>query len=172
MQWLNTWQIKLVNKSILSLLNFVGMSLVRAFKFLIILPTSFLLVFLKLNVQLNYLCLALICVCVCVCVYVCVCVCVCVCVGGREILLPLSNFVPLTSSSLQKLEPETKLDKRNKTTSKFDNYVMSGNCDVIVIFPINSRFVAIQKPDFGWIVCKTYILINNNPLSYKNWKQN
>ena len=31
----------------------------------------------------------------------------------------------------------TKLDKRNKTTSKkFDDDVMSENCEVIVIFPI------------------------------------
>ena len=36
-----------------------------------------------------------------------------------------------------KLGPVTKLDKRNKTTSKsFDDDVMSANCDVIVIFPI------------------------------------
>ena len=36
-----------------------------------------------------------------------------------------------------KLGPVTKLNKRNKATSKkFDNDFMSGNCDVIVIFPI------------------------------------
>ena len=34
-----------------------------------------------------------------------------------------------------KLEPVTKLDKRNKTTSnKFDDNDMSENCDVITIF--------------------------------------
>ena len=34
-----------------------------------------------------------------------------------------------------KLEPVTKLDKRNKTTSKkFDDDVMSENCNVIAIF--------------------------------------
>ena len=33
-----------------------------------------------------------------------------------------------------KLEPVTKLETRNKTTSEqFDNDVMSGNCDVILI---------------------------------------
>ena len=33
------------------------------------------------------------------------------------------------------LRPVTKLDKRNKTTSKkFDDDVMSVNCDVMVIF--------------------------------------
>ena len=36
-----------------------------------------------------------------------------------------------------KLGPVTKLGKRNKATSKkFDDDVMSANCDVIVIFPI------------------------------------
>ena len=68
-----------------------------------------------------------------------------------------------------KLGPVTKLDKKNKTTSKkFDYDVMSENCDVIVIFPIYGQFGAIWKPDSGRIVCKTYIFINSNLLSYKN----
>ena len=47
------------------------------------------------------------------------------------------------------------LNKRDKTTSKkFDNDVMSENCDVIVIFSIYGQFEAIQKPDSGHIVCK------------------
>ena len=51
--------------------------------------------------------------------------------------------------------PVTKLDKKNKTTSKkFDVDVSSENCDVIVIFPIYSQFRAIRKPDSGRIVCK------------------
>ena len=34
-----------------------------------------------------------------------------------------------------KVEPVTKFDKRNKTTAiKFEDDVMSANCDVIVIF--------------------------------------
>ena len=49
---------------------------------------------------------------------------------------------------------------------KFDDDVMSTDCDVIVIFPIYDQFEAIRKPDSGRIVCKTYIFIN------KNWKQN
>ena len=32
---------------------------------------------------------------------------------------------------------------------------MSGNSDVIVIFPIYGQFGAIQNPDSGCIVCKT-----------------
>ena len=68
-----------------------------------------------------------------------------------------------------KLGPVTKLDKRNKTTSKqFDNDVMSKNCDVIAIFLIYGQFGAIWKPYSGCIVCKTYIFINSNLLSYKN----
>ena len=48
---------------------------------------------------------------------------------------------------------------------------MSASCDVIVIFPIYGQFGAIQKLDSGRIVCKTYIFIESNLLSYKNWKQ-
>ena len=47
---------------------------------------------------------------------------------------------------------------------------MSSNCDVIVIFPYYGQFGAIRKSDFGRIVCKTYIFINSNIVSYKNWK--
>ena len=57
-----------------------------------------------------------------------------------------------------KLEPVTKLDKRNKTMSKkFDDDVMSENFDVIAIFPIHGQFGAILKPDSGQIVCKIYV---------------
>ena len=70
-----------------------------------------------------------------------------------------------------KFEPVTKLDKKNKTTSKFFD-VMSVNCDVIVIFSIYGKFGAIWRPDSRPIVCKTYIFIKNDLLSYKNWKQN
>ena len=53
-----------------------------------------------------------------------------------------------------KLGLVTKLDKRNKTTSKnFDNDVTLANCDVIVIFLISCQFGAIWKPDSGCIVC-------------------
>ena len=46
-----------------------------------------------------------------------------------------------------KLGPVTKLDKRNKTTSKrFYDDVMSTNCEVIVTFPIYGQFGAIQNP--------------------------
>ena len=68
-----------------------------------------------------------------------------------------------------KLGPVTKIDKKNKTTSKkFDDDVMSRNCDVIAIFPIYGQFGAIWNPDSGCIVCKTCIFINSNFLSYKN----
>ena len=68
-----------------------------------------------------------------------------------------------------KLGPVTKLDKKNKTTSKkFDDGIIMANCEVIVIFPIYGQFGAIRKPDAGCIVCKTYIFINSNLLSYKN----
>ena len=46
---------------------------------------------------------------------------------------------------------------------------MSENCDVIDIFPIYGPFGAIRKPNSGHIVYKTYVFINSNLLSYKNW---
>ena len=68
-----------------------------------------------------------------------------------------------------KLGPVTKLYKRNKTESKkFDDDVMSVNCDVIVILPIDGQIRAIRKPDSGRIVCKNYISIKNILFSYKN----
>ena len=51
---------------------------------------------------------------------------------------------------------------------KVDDDVMSTNCDVIVIFPIYDQFGAISKPDSGCRVCKIYIFIKSNLLSYKN----
>ena len=68
-----------------------------------------------------------------------------------------------------KLGPVTQIDKRNK---KIDDDLMSENCDAIAVFPMYYQFEAIPKPDSGRIVCKTYIFIKSNLLSYKNWKQN
>ena len=68
-----------------------------------------------------------------------------------------------------KLGPVTKLDKRNKTTSKtFDDDIMTENCDVIVIFRIFDQFGAVSKPDSGHRVCRSYVFSNNNLFSYKN----
>ena len=68
-----------------------------------------------------------------------------------------------------KLGAVTKLDKKNKTApKKFDDDVMSENCDVIVIFQIYDQFGTIRKPDSGHIVCKTCVFINSNILPYKN----
>ena len=68
-----------------------------------------------------------------------------------------------------KLELVTKIDKRNKKSSKkFDDDFMSECSDVIAIFPIYCQFGAIWKPDSGRIVCKIYVFINSNLLSYKS----
>ena len=72
-----------------------------------------------------------------------------------------------------KLGPVTKLDKRNKTTSKkCDVDVMSENCDVIGIFRIFGQFGAIWRPDSGHRIFKNHVFSNSNLLSYKNGKQN
>ena len=49
---------------------------------------------------------------------------------------------------------------------------MSENYNVIIFFLIYGQFGAIRKSDSGRTVCKTYIFINSNLVSYKNWKQN
>ena len=68
-----------------------------------------------------------------------------------------------------KLGPVTKRHRRNKTTSKkFDNDVMSENCDIIASLLIHGQSGNIRKPDSGHIVCKIHIFINSNLLSYKN----
>ena len=68
-----------------------------------------------------------------------------------------------------KLGPVTKLDKRNKATSKkIDVDVMSENYDIIVIFLIFGQFGAIRRPDSRQRVCKSYVFSNSNLLSYKN----
>ena len=68
-----------------------------------------------------------------------------------------------------KLGPVPKLDKRNKTTSKnFDDDIMSGKCDVIVIFRIFVQFAADWRPDSGYRVCKSYVFSNSNFFPYKN----
>ena len=62
-----------------------------------------------------------------------------------------------------KLEPVTKLDKKNKTTSKnIDVDVMSEICGAIVIFRIFYQFGAVRRPDSGQRVCKIYVFINSN----------
>ena len=72
-----------------------------------------------------------------------------------------------------KLGPVTELEKRSNAISNiFDDKVMSENCDVIFIFPIYCQLGVILKPDSGRIVCKTYVSIKSNILSYKNWKMN
>ena len=54
-----------------------------------------------------------------------------------------------------KLGEVTKLDKRNETTSKkFDDDVMSENCEVIVIFWIFNQFGEVQRPGFEQRICE------------------
>ena len=68
-----------------------------------------------------------------------------------------------------KLGPVTELDKRNKTMSKiFYDDVMSGICDVIIIFLIFDQLGAVRMPDSGRRVCKSYVFSNSHLLSYKN----
>ena len=44
-----------------------------------------------------------------------------------------------------KLGPVTKLERNKRTSKKFDDYIISANYDVIVIFTICGQFGAIRK---------------------------
>ena len=59
------------------------------------------------------------------------------------------------------------LTRETKQHKKSGSAVISSNCDVIVVSPIYGQFGAIQKPDFGCIICKTYIFIYNNLFIFK-----
>ena len=65
-----------------------------------------------------------------------------------------------------------KLTREARELKKIYDYVMSAKCNVIVFLPVYGQFAAIRKPDSGRIVYKTYIFINSDLSSYKNWKQN
>ena len=68
-----------------------------------------------------------------------------------------------------KLELGIKIDKKNNTTSKtFAENVKLANYDIFVILSIYDHFGAIGKQNSKRIVCKTYIFINSNFLSYKS----
>ena len=68
-----------------------------------------------------------------------------------------------------KLGLVTKPGKKNKSNlTKIDDDVMSEICDTISIFTIYGQFGAIPNADSEGIVCKTYIFIKSNFLSYKN----
>ena len=96
--------------------------------------------------------------------------------NSDQSLIKVNYHNPRTSDDIEiKLGPVTKLENRNKMTSKkkkIDDDAMLANSDVKVVFSIHGQFGSIQKPDFGCIVCKTYILINSNILFYKISKQN
>ena len=90
-------------------------------------------------------------------------------ISGQSLLKEICHNSRTGDNIDMKLGPVTKLDNKNKIMlKKIDDDVMLANFEIIEIFPIYGQFGAIRKPDSGCIVCKTYIFINNNLLSYKN----
>ena len=68
-----------------------------------------------------------------------------------------------------KLGPVTKLDKRNKSTSKkLNDDVISENCDVIVIFLDFWPIWSSAEAGFRTQSAKSYVFSNSNLLPYKN----
>ena len=92
-------------------------------------------------------------------------------ISGHFLINENCHFSRKSYSIDMKLGPVPKIDKRNTATS-IDDDILSENCDVIIIYSIYGQFGAIRKPDFGNMVCKTYIFINSSILSHKNWKHN
>ena len=68
--------------------------------------------------------------------------------------------------------PVINLDKRNMATPKFWRWCHVGKLWRHYKFPKYGQFRAIQKPNSGLMVCKIYIFIKSNLLSYKDWKKN
>ena len=93
-------------------------------------------------------------------------------ISGQSFIKEICHNSRNSNDIDMKLGPATKIDKRNKKSQNLDDYVMLANCTVIFNFPIYGHFAAIRKPNSGRIVCKSYIFINSNVLSYKDWKQN
>ena len=90
-------------------------------------------------------------------------------ISGQSIIKENCHNSGTSDDIERKPGPVTKLEKRKKTTSKkFNDDVMSANCDVIVIYLIYGQFGAILNPDSGRMLCKTYNFINSNLLSYRN----
>ena len=83
-----------------------------------------------------------------------------------ESLIKENYHTSRTSDGIgMKLGPVTKIDKRNKATSKkIGNDVNSANFGVILFFTIYGQFGAYREPDSRCLV----IFINSNILSYKN----
>ena len=71
-----------------------------------------------------------------------------------------------------KIGPVNKLYKRNKATSRTINVdVMLKKVYVSLFFNLRPIWSNL-KADSGRVVFNTFIFINSNFLSYKNWQQN
>ena len=92
---------------------------------------------------------------------------------SRQFLVKENFNNSRTSDAIDmKLGAVTKIDKRNKTTSKkFDVDVMSWNCDAFVIFFIFGQFGAVQGPDSGYRLCNSYVFSYRTFCLTKNVKR-
>ena len=71
-----------------------------------------------------------------------------------------------------KLGPAIKVDKRsNGDVKKFNDYVISENCDVILLFPIYGQFAAIWKPNLHFSLTITFYLTKTENKTKKSVTQ-
>ena len=69
-------------------------------------------------------------------------------ISGQSLIKENSHNSRISDGIDMNLGPGTKIDRKNKVPSKkFDDDLMTGNYDVIAIFPIYGKFGAIRKPD-------------------------
>ena len=92
-------------------------------------------------------------------------------ISGQFLIKRNCNNSTTSDDIDMKLGPVTKLDKRNKKTSKKVDHDIRSEILVSLLFlqfmPYG-QFGAFWKPDSGCIVFRTYIFINSNLLSHKN----
>ena len=93
-------------------------------------------------------------------------------ISGQSLIKENCHNSRTSSDITWNLDQYLSLTRETKQHQKIWRLGMSANWDIIVIFLIYGQFGAIWKSDSGCIVCKFYIFINSNLLSYKNWKQN
>ena len=76
-------------------------------------------------------------------------------ISGQSLLKENCHNSRTSDDVDMKLGSVTKIDKKNRTTSKnFDVDVMSENCDVMVVFRIFGQFGAILMPDSEQTICE------------------
>ena len=92
---------------------------------------------------------------------------------SRYLVNPLSKVIVINPEPVMimtwNLDQQLSVTKQRQKKSTMMS--CRKNLTSLPFFSIYGWFGAIRKPDSGCIVCETYIFINSNLLSYKNWNK-